>query len=97
MSTDKVFEECLKKMFGVVGLKYPNKRFVNNPRWFAMIAWTDKDEESFRKWMKKHLMKRMRWRAKQAEKEIAWFMLMYGWATPRNNGCLTVIGKEKRL
>jgi hypothetical protein len=57
MSTDKIFEECLNKMFRMVGLKYPNKRFMSNPRWFEMIVWTDKDEEKFEKWMKKHLMK----------------------------------------
>ena len=97
MSTDKVLGECLKEMFRMVGLRYPNKKFTNNPRWYAMRAWTAKEEEQFRKWMKKHLMKRMRWRAKQAEKEVAWFTLMYSWATPRNDGCLMLIGKEKKL
>lgn len=31
MSTDKVFEECIKEMFRRVGLRYPNKKFTNNP------------------------------------------------------------------
>lgn len=62
-----------------------------------MRAWTKAEEDDFGKWMKKHLMKRLRWRATKAEKEVAWFNLMYSWRLPHNDGNLTLIGKEKEL
>jgi hypothetical protein len=95
--TDIVLTECLKEMFRRVGLRYPNKKLTSQDRWYAMYAWTNNEEDDFRNWMRKYLMKRMRWRKKQAVKEVAWFNLMYSWRTPHDDGCLTILGKEKKI
>jgi len=97
MNTDAVFKECLHEMFRRVGLRYPNKKFTDQDRWYALRAWTFDDEDDFRKWMMKHLMKRMRMRSDAAKKEVGYFCLMYGWRLPVNDGALTLIGKEKKL
>ena len=95
-NTDDVTIECLKEMFRRVGLRYPNK-ITAKPCWYDMYSWTKEDEDDFRKWMKKHLVKRMRLTMERAEKEVAYFSLMYSWHGLHKDGCLTILGKEKKL
>ena len=96
MSRDKVLQECLTEMFRRVGETYPNETLTKNPDWYRMRAWLQEEENDFRKWMVDFLRKKMRLRKKEAEKEVAWFLLYYGWKTPGKDGCLTLVGKEKR-
>lgn len=97
MNKDEVLTACLKEMFRRVGERYPNPKLTNQHRWYAMRAWTQQEEDDFKDWMVQYLRKKMRLNIKEAQKETSWFMLMYGWALPHNDGTLTILGKEKRL
>jgi hypothetical protein len=96
MQTEKIVEPCLKEMFKRVGERYPNKKLTDQRNWYSQRAWTKEQEEDFKQWMIKYLMRR-RYIKQQAEKEVAYFLLMWGWSTPHDDGTLTQIGKEKQL
>lgn len=95
-SRDKILVECLKEMFRRVGERYPNKKFTNQDRWYAMRAWSDESEKDFKGWLVQYLKKRMRLSLEAAMKEVSYFLLMYGWRTVHDDGCLTILGKEQR-
>ena len=97
MSTAKMYEMALKELFKRVGLRYPNKKFTAQDRWYNKRAWLQSEYDDYRDWLIKLLMKRMRMLKKKAEFEAGMFLLNYSWATPRDNGCLCVLGKEKKL
>ncbi len=97
MNTEKVLHDCLKEMFRRVGLRYPNKKFVSQDRWYLQRAWTREDEKDFRDWMMKYVRKKLRYDVRTATKEVGYFTLMYSWRLPMNDGCLTILGKEKPL
>ena len=94
---DKILGECLKELFRRVGERYPNKKFTSQDRWYAMRAWNDEDEKDFKGWLVQYLKKRMRLSLEAAMKEASYFLLMYGWRTVHDDGCLTILGKEKKL
>ena len=94
---DTVFVECLKEMFRRVGERYPNKKLTDYSNWYCQRAWTETELQNFRKWMRKHVRKRMRCYAVRAAKETGYFILKYAWSTPHDDGTLTVLGKEKKL
>ena len=94
---EKIYEIALKELFKRVGLKYPNKKFTAKDGWYNKRAWTEEEYQDFNKWMVKLLMKRMGMLKKKAEFEAGMFLLNYSWATPKDNGCLYVLGKEKKL
>ena len=81
MNYDLVVDECLVEMFKRVGLKYPNPKFTNQPDWYTKRTWSEDEEDDFRLWMKQHLKKRCRWTNRTINKEIAFFLLMWGWKT----------------
>ena len=79
-TNDKTCELCLKEMFKRVGMKYPDKKFTDQPNWYWLKTWTPKEEDDFKKWMDKLLKKRHKnWDKKSREREIAMFNLMWGW------------------
>lgn len=97
MKTEQALQDCIKEMFRRVGMRYPNKKFTSQDRWYMQIAWTHKQEQDFKDWMIKYLRKKLKYNIKTAIKEVGYFFLMYGWKLPSNDGCLTIIGKEKKL
>lgn len=79
MNYDKTCEIVLKEMFKRVGEKYPNPKLTNQKEWYTKRTWTEAEEDDFRKWMKDYLKKKYRWNNKTIQKEIAMFLLMWGW------------------
>ena len=79
---DKACEACLVEMFKRVGLVYPDKKFTDQPEWYCKKSWTEEEQEDFRKWMKAKLKKVFpHWQARLIDKEIGYFILMWGWTT----------------
>ena len=77
---EKITEQCLKEMFKRVGEKYPNKELTNKKDWYTLRSWTTKEEDSFKKWMKKKLKKSWSYMgATKIDREIGMFLLMWGW------------------
>lgn len=72
-------EFCLNEMFMRVGERFPNEELTNKPDWYTLRSWTDEEEEKFRKWMAAYLRKKLKMRKKDAEVEVAMFLLQYGW------------------
>ena len=60
MSTAKMYEMALKELFKRVGLRYPNKKFTAQDRWYNKRAWLQSEYDDYRDWLIKLLMKRMR-------------------------------------
>ena len=80
----KLVDSILKEMFKRVGLKYPNPSFTKDKEWYTKKTWSEKEEESFRKWMKKRVKKTYPYLTdKRLDFEVAMFDLMYGWKTER--------------
>jgi len=83
---DETCTICLKEMFKRVGMKYPNKKFTDQPNWFTKKTWTETEEKDFKKWMEKLLKKRYKhWTKRTLDKEIGMFLLMWGWKTDYKN------------
>ena len=84
MNIDKVYNELLIEMFRRVGLACTFeqiKEFAKQPDWFRIYPWTLEEQEDYRKWAYKHFKKRTRMTKVYCEKQIAWFLLAYGWRT----------------
>lgn len=70
---------CLKEMFLRVGKEYVYEECQKDDKWYSRNSWTVEQENDFRKWMIRFLMKGMRWSKKVSEKETSYFILNYGW------------------
>lgn len=82
MDYDKTCELCLKKMFHMVGERYPNEKLTDQKDWYTKRTWPAAKEERFRVWMRKLLKKRYPYMlAKKIDFEIGMFLLMWGWKT----------------
>lgn len=79
MKYEQTCEMCLKKMFKMVGLEYPNE-ITKNPEWFTTHTWTKEQQDKFRGWMKKTLKRRHpELSSPRIISEVGWFLLMWGW------------------
>jgi hypothetical protein len=81
-----VCTECLQEMFRRVGLTYPMPELTDHDDWYMQHSWTEEEENDFRAWMDKHLKRRMRWNKRTRAKEIAFFLLQWGWTTNEAKG-----------
>jgi alpha-amylase/alpha-mannosidase (GH57 family) len=79
--TEAIFNDCLVKMFKMVGEKYPNKELTDKENWYRLRKWTELEEKIFREWMIEYLRKKVRFTKKRAILEVAFFILEYGWTT----------------
>ena len=80
MTYEDTTEMCLKEMFKRVGESYPNKELTDQPNWWTKRTWTEKEEDDFRVWMGKLLKKRHGWKKVMIDREIAMFLLLWGWS-----------------
>jgi hypothetical protein len=87
---EQTYTDGLKKMFRMVGEKYPNPKLTDQDGWYQMRCWTEKDYGGFIKWMRKLLRKRHGGTARSADCEARMFALMWGWTTSKE-------AMEKRL
>ena len=77
---EKTTDECLKKMFAMVGEEYPNQELTSKENWFHQRTWTSEQENEFRIWMRKLLKRRYKhWTKRVIDGEISGFLFMWGW------------------
>jgi len=80
------------EMFSRVGLDYTYdeiRAYADaDPDWYWSKTWTQADEDDFRKWLADKFYKSEHFRVYSAkarkkivEKEVGYFMLMWGWKT----------------
>ena len=77
---DRFITSAFKEMFKRVGEKYPNPELTKDPKWYSSRYWSEKEQESFKKWLKKKLKKTFPYmNARKIEWEAGMFILSYGW------------------
>jgi hypothetical protein len=77
---DKVFKDLINQMFIMAGHNVTYDDIVGVEQWFNKYTMTVEQDEEFKAWGKKYLMKTLRMRAAIAEKEMRWFSMQWGLA-----------------
>jgi hypothetical protein len=77
----KFFRDALDKMFITVGFDGFDEDFVKNENWYLQREWTEEQEREYRDWLLGECKRVLRLTKKQAELEVAYFLLMWGWKT----------------
>ena len=80
---EKVMTNCFKKMFKAVGEKYPNKELTDNDDWYMLRYWSMDRQDKFSKWMNKYVTRQFKLSEKQADLEVAMFVMNYGWTNSK--------------
>ena len=82
MNNDKIVNNCLKEMFKRVGENYEKSYLLlTQEDWYRSKTWTQEEEDDFKDWMTVYLQKHKKdWTSLTIEREIAWFLLMWGWS-----------------
>ena len=75
---DKAVIDLINQMFIIAGHDVTYDDVLGVENWFQKYTMTVEQGEEFKKWGKKYLMKNLKTYAKQAEREMQWFMLQYG-------------------
>lgn len=75
-----IHTKVLPEMFKRVGLESEDIRtYVKEPQWFLKASWTLAEQSDFQSWLVQLLKKEMKYSLYRAEKEVAMFILGYGW------------------
>ena len=75
---EKAVVDLINQMFVVAGHNVTYNDILGKEDWFREYSMTVEQGEEFKKWGKKYLMKKLNLYAKQAEREMQWFMLQWG-------------------
>lgn len=74
----------LRKQAKVVGVdwdEFVEDNDTKNSDWYRQHTWTTKQEQKFKDWLIKYLMKTEHMSKKFAERESSMWLLAYGWMT----------------
>jgi hypothetical protein len=76
---EKALVDLINKMFEIAGhaITYDDIK-DRSDAWYCDWTMTEGQYKEWKKWGKKYLQDKLYFRAKQAEKEMTWFGLMYG-------------------
>ena len=86
---DNFINQSLIKMFQMVGFDSFDKTFVKQKDWYSLKTWTEAEEEEFKKYFVSEAKKKLGWSKSTAEKEYAYFNLMWGWKVSEEEGIIT--------
>ena len=75
---DKAVVDLINQMFIIAGYDVTYDDILGKDNWFQEYSMTVQQAEELKKWGKKYLMKNLRMRAAQAEREMQWFNLQWG-------------------
>ncbi len=75
---EKAVIDLINQMLAMAGHDVTYNDIVGVDKWFNKYTMTVEQDEEFKKWGKKYLMKNLQMRAAIAEKEMRWFSLMWG-------------------
>jgi hypothetical protein len=75
---EKAIVDIINKMFEIAGHDVTYDDIVGVDKWYQKYTMTVEQGEEFREWGKQYLMRELKMRAAQAEKEMRWFSVMWG-------------------
>ena len=75
---EKAVVDLINQMFIIAGYDVTYDDILGRDKWFQEYSMTVQQAEEFTKWGKKYLMKNLRMRAFQAEREMQWFNVQWG-------------------
>jgi hypothetical protein len=75
---EKAVVDLINQMFIIAGHDVTYDDILGRDKWFQEYSMTVQQAEEFTKWGKKYLMKNLRMRAFQAEREMMWFNVQWG-------------------
>jgi hypothetical protein len=75
---DKAIVDIINQMFVIAGHDVTYDDIVGVDKWFQQYTMTVEQGEELKEWGKQYLMKNLKMRATQAEKEMQWFNVMWG-------------------
>ena len=75
---EKAVVDLINQMFIIAGHNVTYDDILGVEDWFTKYTMTVEQGEEFKEWGKRYLMKELRMRAKQAEKEMMWMNLQWG-------------------
>ena len=64
----------------ISGIKKWVKKCDDPTQWYQAKPWTQEKNDEFEKWMYKFVKSKTRWAKARVEKEIVWFIVMWGWS-----------------
>jgi hypothetical protein len=71
---------ALRKMFKMVGERYPNPKLTAHKDWFRLHTWTDAKQAEFSRWLYRLIKKRHSYMTKKRiDIEVGMFVLNWGW------------------
>ena len=79
LTTEDFIEKAFNKLFQSVGLEKWDKEFTKQDNWYTLKTWTKAESEKFKQWFIQEIKKDLKYTSRAAEKEWAWFDLMWGW------------------
>ena len=75
---EKAVVDLINQMFIIAGYDVTYDDILGKDKWYQEYSMTVQQAEEFTKWGKKYLMKNLRMRAFQAEREMMWFNVQWG-------------------
>ncbi len=75
---EKAVVDLINQMFVIAGHDVTYDDIVGVEKWFQQYTMTVEQSEELKEWGKQYLMKNLKMRAAQAEKEMQWFNVMWG-------------------
>jgi hypothetical protein len=75
------FRTALDRMFSIVGFDGFDEEFVKSDNWYLQREWTEEQEREYRNWLFEECRRVLKLTKKQAELEVGYFLLMWGWKT----------------
>ena len=75
---NKAVVDLINQMFIIAGHNVTYDDILGKENWFREYTMTIEQNEEWKKWGKKYLMKNLNLYAKQAEKEMLWTSLQWG-------------------
>jgi len=70
--------DLINQMFIIAGHDVTYDDILGKDKWYQEYSMTVQQAEELKKWGKKYLMKNLRMRAFQAEREMMWFNVQWG-------------------
>jgi hypothetical protein len=79
LSNTDFLDKAFNKLFQSVGFESWDKEFSKRQDWYLQKTWTKEQSDEFKKWFTMEIKKDLNLKKHQAEKEWAYFDLMWGW------------------
>ena len=80
MITDTQLNEILSKLFDAVGRKFVSiPKSCRGKKWFLQSTWTQEQEDKFKAWLTKYLVRKEKISPELAGKKAKMFCFQYGW------------------